>query len=116
VQLAIDNEVFGMVRRIIEKMKFDDETMAWEDLMNLEPGGEFLTSDHTLRHCRDGLPPNNFTRFSRDIWEQNGKLDLIARATECYKNLIKDAGPIALPDDVVREMNGVVKAADDYLI
>jgi trimethylamine:corrinoid methyltransferase-like protein len=116
VQLVIDNEVFGMVRRLTAKMKIDDETLAWGDLMNLDPGGELLTSDHTLRHCRDGFSPTIFTRSSRDIWEHDGKLDLVARATEYYNNLIKDAGPIALPDDVLKEMNGVVKAADDHLI
>jgi trimethylamine:corrinoid methyltransferase-like protein len=115
VQLVIDNEVFGMVRRIIEPMNLDDESMALEDLMDVEPGGEFLTTDHTLRHCRDGFTPKNFTRLSRDIWTQSSEINLVQRATEYYKKLMKDAGPISLSDEVIKEMDGIVKAADDHL-
>ena len=116
VQLAIDNEVFGMVRRIITEMTFDDETMAWDDLMNVKPGGEFLTSDHTYRHCRDGLPPINFIRSTRESWEQKGQGDLVARATEFCRNLLEKARPITLPEDVIKEMDSVVRAADERLI
>jgi trimethylamine--corrinoid protein Co-methyltransferase len=116
VQLTIDNEVFGMVRRIITEMTFDDETMAWEDLMNVKPGGEFLTTDHTYRHCRDGLPPINFDRSTRESWEQKGQADLVARATEFCRNFLDEAKSIAMPEDVVKEMDSIVKAADDRLI
>jgi trimethylamine:corrinoid methyltransferase-like protein len=115
VQLAIDNEVFGMVRRIVMGMNVDDETMAWEDLMRIEPGGQFLTSPHTLEHCRDGLRPINFTRFSRDDWEQEGSVSLVGRATEYCKDIMRQAGPIPFPDDAIKEMDAIVKAASDYL-
>jgi len=116
VQLTIDNEVFGMVRRIITGMNFDDETMAWEDLMNVKPGGEFLTTDHTYRHCRDGLPPINFVRSTRESWEQGGQTDLVGRATQFCRNLLEKAKPVEMPEDVIKEMDCIVRAADDRLI
>jgi trimethylamine:corrinoid methyltransferase-like protein len=70
VQLAIDNEVFGMVKRMITKITFDDDTLAWPDLLNAVPGSQFITSDHTLQHCRDGLMPINFIRMTRDEWDE----------------------------------------------
>ena len=63
VQLAIDNEVFGMARRLITQIEFNDDSMAWQELLTAEPGSQFLTSEHTLRHCRDGLMPVNFIRI-----------------------------------------------------
>ena len=72
VQLAVDNEVLGMVRRMITSIPFDDDSLAWADLLAAEPGCNFLTGDHTLRHCRDGWMPTNFTRMTREEWNKKG--------------------------------------------
>jgi trimethylamine:corrinoid methyltransferase-like protein len=115
VQLAIDNEVFGAVRRMISNLTFDDDSLAWADLLTAEPGGNFLTGDHTLRHCRDGLMPTNFTRMSREDRNKEGKGDLIARVTEYCKDLLDKAAPLNLPDHMIREMDSIVEGADRQL-
>ncbi len=115
VQLAVDNEVLGMVRRMISNLAFDDDSLAWEDLLAVEPGGNFLTGDHTLRHCRDGWMPTNFTRMTREDWNREGQSDLIARATEYCKNILENAAPPTLPDLVIREMDAIVEQADKQL-
>ena len=115
VQLAVDNEVFGMVRRTISNLIFDDDSLAWADLLTVEPGGNFLTGDHTLRHCRDGLMPTNFARMTREDWNRAGQSDLIARATEYCKDILAKAVPPDLPDHVIREMDSIVERADKQL-
>jgi len=115
IQLAIDNEVFGMVRRMITNITFDDESLAWADLLTAEPGSNFLTGDHTLRHCRDGLMPTNFTRMTREDWNKQGQGDLVARAGEYCKDLLAKATPLNLPGQVTREMDSIVERADKQL-
>lgn len=115
VQLAIDNEVFGMVRRTIMEITFDDDNLAWNDLLNAEPGGNFLTSDHTLAHCRDGLMPENFIRMTRQSWQDKAEGDLVMRVSEYCKNLLAKATPLALPEHVIREMDSIVEKADRRL-
>lgn len=115
VQLAVDNEVLGMVKRLITKIDFDDETMAWQELLNAEPGSQFLTNEHTFRHCRDGLMPENFIRMTREGWNAKGRGDLVARVTEFCKNLLEKAEPVALPENMTKEMNSIVKRADTNL-
>jgi trimethylamine:corrinoid methyltransferase-like protein len=115
VQLAVDNEVFGMVRRMITGMSFDDDSLAWTDLLAAAPGCNFLTSDHTLRHCRDGWVPTNFTRMTREDWNKQGQGDLVARATETCKDLLKKAAPPNLPEHMTREMDSIVARADKQL-
>jgi trimethylamine:corrinoid methyltransferase-like protein len=115
VQLAVDNEVFAMVRRMITNIAFDDESLAWADLLTAEPGGNFLTADHTLRHCRDGLMPTNFTRLTREDWNKQGQGDLVARATETCRDLLEKAVPPNLPEHVIREMETIVERADEQL-
>ena len=115
VQLAIDNEVFGAVRRMIADISFDDDSLAWADLLAAEPGCNFLTGEHTLRHCRDGLMPKNFTRMTREDWDKKEQGDLVARASEYCKDLLAKAEPSNLPKHVVREMDAIVGRADKQL-
>ena len=115
IQLAIDNEVFGMVKRMISKIDFDDETMAWQELLSAEPGSQFLTNEHTFRHCRDGLMSQNFIRMTRAGWKAKGESDLNARVTEFCKNLLDKAEPVALPEYMAQELDSIVKRADTLL-
>ena len=115
VQLAIDNEVFGTVRRMISNISFDDDSLAWADLLTAEPGSNFLTGDHTLQHCRDGLMPTNFTRMSREDWNKMGQGDLVARTIEYCKDLLEKAASPILPEPVSREMDLIVDRADKQL-
>ena len=116
VQLVIDNEVFGMVKGILSEMIFDDDSMAWPELLNCKSGGEFLSNDHTLKHCRDGFTPINFTQSARDTWEAQRKSDLIARATDNYQGIMEKAEPLDLSKDVIREMDSIVNSADKQLV
>jgi len=115
VQLAIDNEVFGMVRRMLTHITFDDESLAWTDLLTAKPGGNFLTGDHTLRHCRDGLMPTNFTRMTREDWNKQRPGDLVVRAAQYCNDLLEKATPANLPAQVTREMDAIVERADKQL-
>lgn len=115
IALAIDNEIFGMVKAIIAEMKFDDDALAWKELMSIEPGGQFLTNPHTFKHCREVFLPINFTRLTRDAWAQAGGKDLNQRVRAYLREVMKDAGPIALPEAARKEMAAIVQAADEKL-
>ncbi len=115
VALAIDNEIFKMTKAIIQKMEFGDDQLAWDELMNVEYGGEFLTCAHTLKHCRDVVKPVNFTRLTRDTWADNGSKDLNTRVSEYLGTLMKDAGPIELSLETKSQMAEIIKQADGKL-
>lgn len=115
VALAIDNEIFKMTKAIVREMTFDDDQLAWDELMNIDYGGEFLTCLHTLKHCREVISPINFTRMTRDSWADAGSKDLNARVSEYLRDLMKDAGPIELPLETKKEMAAIIKQADEKL-
>lgn len=115
IALAIDNEIFGMLKKTIGTMIFDDDQTAFEELMTIKPGGEFMTHPHTFKHCREVVKPINFIRDPRDSWASAGARDLNVRVKEYLAKLMKDAGPLDLPESVVEEMAAVVKLADEKL-
>jgi len=116
VQLVIDNELAGMVRRIVSEMTFDDEAMAWKDLLDIKPGEQFLSSDHTYRHCRDAFKPQAFIRQERETWKNLGSKDLVARATELLQSLLKQVNAPEMSEDMIKEMDLIVKTADSHIL
>jgi len=116
VQLVIDNETFRLTKALLADMSFDDDALAMDVLMAVAPGGEFLTHDHTLNHCRDNLLPINFCPDARDTWESKNRGSLLERATAYMQDIMQDAGPIEQSEEVRKEMDAVVKSADQNLI
>jgi trimethylamine:corrinoid methyltransferase-like protein len=112
VQLVIDNETFRLTKAVLADMAFDDDALGMDALMEIEPGGQFLSHPHTFKHCRDSLLPINFCPDARSTWETKNRGTLMERATEQMKDIMKDAGPLELPDDVVKEMDKIVHTAD----
>ena len=115
VALAIDNEIFKMTKAIMREMTFDDDQLAWDELINVDYGGEFITCEHTLKHCREVISPINFTRLTRDGWADAGSKDLNTIVSEYLHNLMKDAGPVELPVETKKEMTAIVKRANKKL-
>ncbi len=115
VQLCIDDELAAMIRRLLRGLEVDDDTLAWDELSAVAPGGHFLATQHTLRHCREGFLPKLFTRLPRDAWEAKGEGDLAARARERCRALLSEPAPEPVPEDTCREMAAVVAAADRRL-
>jgi trimethylamine---corrinoid protein Co-methyltransferase len=96
-------------------MKYDDDQTAFDELMEIKPGGQFLTSPHTFKHCREVTIPINFIRSPRDSWSNDGGHDLNARVKKYLGKIMADAGPIALPENVHRLMDAIVAEADKKL-
>jgi trimethylamine---corrinoid protein Co-methyltransferase len=115
IALAIDNEMFGMIKETMAEMKFDDDQFNWEELMTIQPGGQFLTSQHTYKHCRDVALPTNFIRSTRDNWETVGAKTLKERVKTYLHEVMTNAGPLDIAEDVKKEMNDIVKKADENL-
>ncbi len=115
VQLIIDDQVAQIVKRCTAGVEISDDVLAVEEIMNIDPGGDFMSSEHTLRHCRDVIRPDLFVAPSIDDWETEGRKDLYQRAVDKYHAMKKDLTPPPLPEEIRKEMNQIVKRADERL-
>jgi trimethylamine:corrinoid methyltransferase-like protein len=115
VQLVIDDEVGRMLRRLVGGFELNADTMAWEVLSKGTPGMQFLTENHTFRHCRESFAPASFAREAREKWVAGGRRDLLDRALARYESIVSGATELDLADDVVRELDRVVADADARL-
>ena len=112
LQLIIDNEILAMARRLVAPFNFDDDQLAWEALTSVSPGQDFLTLDHTLEHCRDGLNPITFIRSARGDWEGAGAKSLLDRAKDAYDTMQNPENRYVAEEALVKELDDLVSAAD----
>jgi trimethylamine--corrinoid protein Co-methyltransferase len=89
-QYVIDDEIIGMSCKVLKGIDVDLEHLALDVIDSVGPGGNFMTSPHTLEHMRkEYFEGNGLTDAkSRDKWEKEGSQDAFARARDRAKKLL----------------------------
>jgi len=111
-KLVIDNEIIGMVMRAVEGIRVDEETLAFDEIKRVGPGGHFVSSRHTRRHMRtEQYFPQLSDREDREKWTDSGEVDAEQRATERAKAILAmDQVPrlsSEVRDRIKREIPGI---------
>jgi trimethylamine--corrinoid protein Co-methyltransferase len=88
-KLVLDDEMCGMVRRLQRGFEVTPETLAYDVIAGVGPGGNYLTEDHTLAHCRTAFwQPAVCDRSGLDAWMRGGRQDAVARARKRWQRLL----------------------------
>ena len=61
-QMLMDCEIFSIIRKVMQGIVVDDETLALDVIHNVGPGGNFLSQKHTLKHMREIFIPQFMDR------------------------------------------------------
>ncbi|MBL7174878.1 MAG: trimethylamine methyltransferase family protein [Desulfobacteraceae bacterium] len=102
-KLVIDNEIIGMVMRAVEGIQVNDETLAFDLIKEIGPGGHFVSERHTRRHMRSELyRPQLSDRETRVEWQDNGAKDARNRAAEKATEIL-DGEPRSLLTKQIRD-------------
>ncbi len=112
-QLVIDNDIFKMIRKVMQGMHIDDENLAVDIINSVGPGGDFLMQDHTMKYMRT-LPsaPNLIERGNRERWLSFGGKGLGERAAEKAAEILANHKPAPLSDHAKSELRAIVEEAD----
>jgi trimethylamine--corrinoid protein Co-methyltransferase len=68
-QMIMDCEIFSIVRKMMDGIPVNDETLALEAIRETGPRGDFLTNDHTLRNMRGLWLGKLLDRRPYSTWE-----------------------------------------------
>ena len=80
-QYIIDDEILGMIYRILNGIDITKETLAVDCIDAVGPGGNFVMEDHTLNHMMDQFfYPDLSVRMPYDIWTSQKKPTPVTRA------------------------------------
>jgi trimethylamine--corrinoid protein Co-methyltransferase len=88
-KFVLDDEICGRVRRFHRPLVVDDDTLAYDAIARVGPGGHFLMEDETLKRCRTEFwSPKVSDRTGLDEWVQAGRPDVVARAQKRWQELV----------------------------
>ncbi len=116
LQLIIDNEIFGIARRLRRGLEISDETLGYNEIMNGDDKAGFILSEHTMRHFTEPHRPLMFNRDGMAKWEQSGKKTLLDQALDRYRELVAKPVKIDLPEDKVKAIDQALAEAHKALI
>jgi trimethylamine---corrinoid protein Co-methyltransferase len=77
VQMVLDNEFLGALKRFTHEFEVDDEAIGLEMILAAGPGGSYAAEMHTASHFRNELwQPTIWAREMLGVWMSRGsKLD-----------------------------------------
>jgi trimethylamine--corrinoid protein Co-methyltransferase len=112
-QLVIDNDIFKMIRKVMQGMHVDDENLAVDIIQSVGPGGDFLMQEHTMKYMRT-LPstPNIIERNNRENWLAAGGKGLAERAAEKAAEILANHVPAPLSDEAKSALHAIVEESD----
>ncbi len=103
-QFVIDDEIIGNCCKVLKGIDCDPDHLALEVIDSVGPGGNFMTTPHTMAHMRtEYFNGNGVTdRKSREKWEKDGSLDTRKRALNIARKLLETPKPSYIPEEIDR--------------
>ena len=98
---VVDGEQAEMFRRFVEGIDFDELDGALAAMGEVEPGGHFLGTAHTLANFESAfVMPELMDSDGYEQWLAAGAEDTEARGTKKASQMLADYVEPELPDDV----------------
>lgn len=108
-KLVLDDEMCGMVRRLHEGIVVEPETLAYEVIANVGPGGNYLMERHTVQRCRSEFwKPDACDRAGLEAWTQGGQQDAVDRARARWRKLVAEHEDPPLDGTTARQLQAFV--------
>jgi trimethylamine--corrinoid protein Co-methyltransferase len=112
--LVIDDELVGMVKRVLEGVKVNEDTIGLEVIKKVatsdSKGIYFLTEGHTRIHMKNELFfPKLADRLRRDTWQKKGAKDIICKAKEKIEEILKTQKGPGISADLEERINNYIK-------
>lgn len=109
-KFVLDDEMCGMVRRYRQGIQVSPETLSYDTIAHVGPGGNFLMEKQTLKRCRTEFwQPSLCDRAGLEAWMQDGQQTALDRAHQRWKKLVEAHQDPALDDTTARQLNAFVE-------
>ncbi|HKZ94270.1 MAG TPA: trimethylamine methyltransferase family protein [Candidatus Bathyarchaeia archaeon] len=105
-KLIIDNEICGMALRLVEGINATSETLAFDVISKVGPGGHYLGEAHTLKWFEKEqlMPSDVIDRSTLEATRKQKPKEMVARAREAVDKILKDHIPEPLLPDVENDL------------
>jgi trimethylamine--corrinoid protein Co-methyltransferase len=111
------DEAVGYIRKLVENVEINDETLALESIAEVGPQGNFLGEEATVEKYRDFYlhQPGILLRKTLNEWNESGQKDIRDILNEKVKSIISAGPQNPLPVDRQQVLDQILaKAETEY--
>jgi trimethylamine--corrinoid protein Co-methyltransferase len=114
-KFVLDDEMCGMVRHYRRGIAVTPETLAYEVMARVGPGGNYLMDPHTIKRCRTEFwQPALGDRQGIEAWMAGGRQDEAARAAKRWQKLLAAHQDPPLDETTARQLRAFVEERDNH--
>jgi trimethylamine--corrinoid protein Co-methyltransferase len=107
-QYVIDNDIIGGCLRTLRGIEVNSDTLAYDVIAAVGPGGNFLSEDHTVRYMRsESFLPRASDRQQYQLWFDAGGKDSWGRAEAIASGLLGEPVKSYLPAELDEEIRAM---------
>ena len=110
-EMMMDCEIFSIIRKTMQGIVVDDETLALDTIAAVGPGGNFLSQKHTLKHMRELFLPQFMDRRPFNEWETK-KDDARDWALAKARKTLETHQPDLLDERICAEMTKIISSLE----
>ena len=111
-QLVIDGEFASALKRLARGFEISEESIAYDVLREVAPGGVFTDHIHTVTHFRtEHWQPRLFSREMLNTWLRQGAKTDLDKAQEVCREALETHHPKGIKDETVAELLKVIERA-----
>jgi len=110
-QVILDVEAWEQAKAYLRRFKVNEETLGFDAISKVSPGGNFLGLKHTLEHFREEI----WLRKEATILPSTSG-SLIERAKEKVRQILSSHVPPQLDEEVKREINQILRDCEKDML
>ena len=90
-KMIVDCEMLQMASRVLEPIEINKETLAFDDIKDVGPGGHYLGSKLTMKRFKDAFYEPLLTSWENYVtWQKKGGVDLVTRAHDIVNQMLDE--------------------------
>jgi trimethylamine--corrinoid protein Co-methyltransferase len=110
--VVIEDEIVSWIKACTKGLEINEETLALDLIHEHALSGDFLGTDHTLRHVREiEWQPRLVDRQNYDRWVESGATSMRDRARAKIEEILAAEPRKVLPSDVEKRISAIAERA-----
>jgi trimethylamine--corrinoid protein Co-methyltransferase len=109
-KFIIDVEMLQMFASLMQPVECNEDTLAMAAFDEVEPGGHFFGTQHTLARYETAFYTPLLSDWSNfESWQENGSVDTTHRANRIARQTLADFTPPPLGDSRLEEIDAFIE-------
>jgi trimethylamine--corrinoid protein Co-methyltransferase len=110
--VVIQDEIVSIIKSIsMNGLDFSEENLAMDLIHEHALNADFMGTEHTVRHVRDGWKPRLIDRQNHDGWKASGGTSMRERASAKIEEILAEEPRHALAPDIEKQIKTIADRA-----